>query len=92
MRANLSRHSLKQSNRAKNDGRDLLLGMKREKAMKNCENMVKMRIVLRKIARFFRAKEQITHIALFKEQREQFTHGCSFLKSNESDSLSVAIF
>ena len=50
--------------------------------------------------------EQITHFTLFKramiaihsrllfckEQQERFTHGCSFLKSNESDSLTVSFF
>ena len=42
--------------------------------------------------RFAREKERIAPVAHFKDRLDRFAHGRSFLKSNKSESLTVALF
>ena len=41
---------------------------------------------------FAREKERIAPVAHFKDRLDRFAHGRSFLKSNKSESLTVALF
>ena len=76
-RANRSRRTLKKTNGSRSHGNDLLLGIKRGKAVKNFKNKVKNTILFA-IERV--NHEQINHVALFKVRQEQFAHGRKFFK------------
>ena len=65
----------------KSNGSNLLLGIKRGKAEKNCQNMVKNTKHFKLITRFLRAKERITHVTLFKEHWEWFAHSHSLKRA-----------
>ena len=75
----------------KNDGSDSLFGIKR--GMKNIrklririENNLLPVALLKRIMRVIHSR-----LLFFKERREQFPHGHSFLKSDESKSLTFAL-
>ena len=64
--------------------------------MKTVNNLEKTINFLEQITRFLSAKERIkskelTSLFLYEPQ-EQFIHGHSFVKSDESDFLTVALF
>ena len=90
-RANCSRCSLKKSDWTKSKGSYSLLGIKREKMYKTYKKYE----FFEQIAFFCIWFPQITSHLLaslcWKEQRERFAHGCSFIKSDVSESLTVAL-
>ena len=86
---------LKKSYRAMSNGSDLLLGIKRGKVVKNCQNKVQTTHFVEWIAHFWRTAGviQTRHSfvksgesdSLFcKERREGFAQRCSFFKGEES--------
>ena len=80
-RANYSCCSLKKSDWAKSNGRDSLLGIKRGKAVKNCQKIQKIWIISSKL------------LVVERDLLESpANHSCySFLQRDESDSLTVAL-
>ena len=84
-------HFLKKSDWAKSSSSDSLFGIKR--GMKNIRK-IRIRIennllpvaLLKRIMRVIHSR-----LLFFKERREQFPHGHSFLKSDESKSLTFAL-
>ena len=74
------------------------MSIKRGKAVKNCQKTYKKYDFFLRIAGFLvtesfmslfftEGREQFAH-----EQTEQIAHGCAFVKSDESNSLTVALF
>ena len=88
-RANRSRCSIKKSN-----GIDLLLGIKRGKAVKNCQKH-KNKNFFERIARFWERFAWIMSKSLislfFLERREWLSHSRSFVMNGLSELLTVAL-
>ena len=78
---------------AKSDGRNLLLGIKRGKSVKNCQKLITNMIFWSKSV-FFESNllSKLPMLLFFKEQQERLAHGCSIVKSNKSDSSQLLFF